>query len=53
MDRIYESNMSKLDNEGKPMYRKDGKVLKGPNYVKPHLDDLVNFGNMQYETSGK
>jgi hypothetical protein len=33
--------MSKLDDDGKPIYREDGKVLKGPNYVPPDLSDLV------------
>ncbi|PIR89462.1 MAG: hypothetical protein COU07_00995 [Candidatus Harrisonbacteria bacterium CG10_big_fil_rev_8_21_14_0_10_40_38] len=39
--RVHESNMSKLDENGKPMYREDGKFLKGPNYKKPELGDLV------------
>lgn len=39
--RIHESNMSKLGDDGKPIYREDGKVLKGPNYKKPDLSDLV------------
>lgn len=39
--RVHESNMSKLDEDGKPIYREDGKVLKGPNYKKPDLSDLV------------
>ena len=39
--RVHQSNMSKLDDDGKPMKRKDGKVLKGPNYKPPVLDDLV------------
>ncbi len=39
--RVHESNMSKLGADGKPMYREDGKVLKGPNYHKPDLTDLV------------
>lgn len=39
-ERVHRSNMSKLDDDGKPLYRKDGKVLKGPNYEKPNLDDL-------------
>ena len=43
MDRVYESNMSKLDDDGKPQYRSDGKVLKGPNYKKPDLYDLVQL----------
>lgn len=40
-DRVYRSNMSKLDSNGKPIYREDGKVLKGDNYFKPDLTDLV------------
>lgn len=40
--RVYESNMSKLGEDGKPIYREDGKVLKGPNYFKPDLSDLVS-----------
>jgi NTP pyrophosphatase (non-canonical NTP hydrolase) len=39
--RVHESNMSKLDENGKPIYRDGGKVLKGPNYKPPVLDDLV------------
>ena len=34
-DEIQRSNMSKLGQDGKPIYREDGKVLKGPNYFKP------------------
>ena len=41
MHRVHESNMSKLDEDGKPIYRDDGKVLKGPNYKPPNLEDLV------------
>ena len=41
MHRVHESNMSKLDEDGKPIYREDGKVLKGPNYKPPNLEDLV------------
>ena len=41
MQRVYESNMSKLDHEDKPIFRQDGKVLKGPDYKPPFLDDLV------------
>ena len=41
LDRVHKSNMSKLDEEGKPIYREDGKVLKGPNYKPPNLEDLV------------
>ena len=39
--RVHESNMSKLGDDGKPLLREDGKVLKGPNYFKPDLSDLV------------
>ena len=41
ISRVHESNMSKLDNNGKPIYRADGKVLKGPNYKEPYLLDLI------------
>ena len=41
MDRVHKSNMSKLDEYGKPILREDGKVLKGPNYKPPNLEDLV------------
>jgi len=40
-NRVHYSNMSKLDNEGKPIYDSNGKVLKGPNYKPPDLTDLV------------
>ena len=40
-NRVHYSNMSKLDNEGKPLYDSNGKVLKGPNYKPPDLTDLV------------
>ncbi len=41
LHRVHESNMSKLDEDGHPIYREDGKVLKGPNYKPPNLEDLV------------
>ena len=40
-NRVHSSNMSKLDDDGKPVYRTDGKVLKSKNYKYPYLDDLV------------
>ena len=44
LDKCFEevqlSNMSKLDEKGKPIYNEDGKVMKGPNYFKP---DLIKF----------
>lgn len=39
--RVHASNMSKLGDDGKPIKRADGKVVKGPNYKPPVLDDLV------------
>lgn len=41
MRRVHKSNMSKLGEDGKPIYRPDGKVLKGPNYKPPTLTDLI------------
>lgn len=41
-DEIQQSNMSKLGEDGKPIYREDGKVLKGPNYFKPNLKKILN-----------
>ena len=41
LDRVHQSNMSKLGEDGKPIYREDGKVLKGPNYKSPNLNDLI------------
>ena len=38
---IHKSNLSKLDEDGKPILRDDGKVLKGPNYKKPNLHSLI------------
>ena len=40
-NRVHASNMSKLGEDGKPIYREDGKILKGPNYFEPNLMDLV------------
>lgn len=39
--RVHESNMTKLGADGKPVYREDGKVMKGPGYKEPYLGDLV------------
>jgi len=41
MRRVLDSNLSKLDDAGRPVRNEDGKVLKGPNYRPPVLDDLV------------
>jgi predicted HAD superfamily Cof-like phosphohydrolase len=39
---IHRSNMSKLDENGKPIYREDGKVMKGPNYFKPNIEAIIS-----------
>lgn len=39
--RVHQSNMSKLDLNGQPIFREDGKILKGANYEPPNLEDLV------------
>lgn len=38
---VHSSNMSKLGEDGRPLYRSDGKVLKGPNYFAPDLKTLI------------
>ena len=53
MTLVFISNMSKLDESGKPVYRADGKVLKGPNYTPPELSSCVPQPNIQYDTHGK
>ena len=41
MERVHQSNLSKLGNDGKPVFRADGKLMKGPNYRPPDLEDLI------------
>ena len=41
-NEIQRSNMSKLGANGKPIYREDGKVMKGPNYFKPDIAEILN-----------
>ena len=41
-DEVQNSNMSKLGQDGKPIYNNDGKVMKGPNYFKPDLNKFLN-----------
>lgn len=43
-NEIQRSNMSKLGADGQPIYREDGKVLKGPNYFKPNLKQILEDG---------
>jgi len=40
-DEIQRSNMSKLDVNGKPIFREDGKILKGENYFKPNIKEIL------------
>tara|TARA_B100001741_G_scaffold254223_1_gene216509 strand:+ start:156 stop:536 length:381 start_codon:yes stop_codon:yes gene_type:complete len=40
-DEIQRSNMSKLGSDNKPIYREDGKILKGPNYFKPNIEQYI------------
>ena len=40
-DEVQRSNMSKLDENGKPIFNENGKVLKGPNYFKPNLEKFI------------
>lgn len=40
-NEIQKSNMSKLDKRGQPIYREDGKVMKGPNYFKPNISKII------------
>ena len=53
MRRVFESNMSKLGEDGKPIYREDGKVLKGPNYKRANVADLIPDTNPHYNPFGK
>ena len=41
-DEVQNSNMSKLDENGRPIYNDSGKVMKGPNYFKPDLSKFIN-----------
>ena len=40
---VHQSNMSKLDENGKPIYREDGKVLKGPNFFEPDIKGAMGL----------
>ena len=41
-EEVQNSNMSKLGDDGKPIYNEHGKVMKGPNYFKPDLNKFIN-----------
>lgn len=40
-DEIQRSNMSKMGDDGKPVYREDGKIMKGPDYFEPNLKSIL------------
>lgn len=40
-NEIQRSNMSKLGTDGRPIYREDGKVMKGPNYFEPNISEIL------------
>ena len=42
-EEVQNSNMSKLDETGKPIYNENGKVMKGPNYFKPDLSKFISW----------
>lgn len=44
LEEVQRSNMSKLGLDGKPIYREDGKVLKGPNFSPPDIAKVINGG---------
>ena len=47
-DEVHRSNMSKLGEDGKPIYREDGKVLKGPNFTPPNIEQfLADSGQLE------
>lgn len=53
-EAVHESNMSKLDDNGKPVRRDDGKILKGPNYHPPKMEQvLVVYKNIQQREAEK
>lgn len=48
-DEVHRSNMSKLGPDGKPIYREDGKILKGPKYSKPNLIPILEKVKNQFK----
>lgn len=47
-EEVHNSNMSKLGRDGRPIYREDGKILKGPDYFEPNLEKIVKNGIQKY-----
>ena len=52
-NEIHRSNMSKLGNDGKPIYRTDGKILKGENYSKPDIESILEPKGLKIELFDK
>lgn len=50
-EEIFNSNMSKADQNGQPIFREDGKVLKGPNYFKPDLARVLGLNEEKQEVA--
>jgi predicted HAD superfamily Cof-like phosphohydrolase len=48
-NEVHRSNMSKLGEDGKPIYREDGKILKGPNFTPPNIEQFLTAGQGQLE----
>jgi len=48
-DEVHRSNMSKLGEDGKPIYREDGKILKGPNFSPPYIEQFLTASRGQLE----
>ena len=51
-EEVQNSNMSKLDSNGKPIYNENGKVMKGPNYFKPNLSKFYDERLFLLDTYG-
>jgi predicted HAD superfamily Cof-like phosphohydrolase len=52
-DEVHRSNMSKLGENGEPIYREDGKVMKGPNFSEPDLESVLSGQNSQVSNDRK
>ena len=50
-EEIFNSNMSKADENGQPIFREDGKVLKGPNFFRPNLSRVLGMENKDQEVA--
>lgn len=48
-DEVHRSNMSKLGKDGNPIYREDGKILKGPNFTPPNIEQFLTASQGQLE----